>query len=201
MTILPSEYWGDIEYWAAIVQDSGSCVLDTGENFVKRSQRNRTVISTSQGRLSLSVHVRNANRPGQPMRDIRIDYAEPWHRRHLTAITSSYRTSPFYSMFEDRFRRFYEREWKYLLDYDMEIHAELLSALHLAEGPEISGTYMTAMENDLDLRDKSRESRFTCPEYFQPFSDRQPFMPNISILDLLMSEGPSCTDTLQRSRL
>lgn len=45
MTILPSVYWGSIEWYAHIMQRE--CVLDLGENYVKRSERNRTRIMTA----------------------------------------------------------------------------------------------------------------------------------------------------------
>ena len=42
MTILPSVYFGTIEYWAALVQAGDDAIIDIGENYVKRSERNRT---------------------------------------------------------------------------------------------------------------------------------------------------------------
>jgi hypothetical protein len=51
----------------------------------------------------------------------------------------------------------------------------------------------------MDLRPKHRESDYVTPEYFQPFSDRMPFVPNLSVLDVLMSEGLSTADFLASS--
>lgn len=43
--------------------------------------------------------------------------------------------------------------------------------------------------------------RFDAPRYFQLFSDRMPFAPNLSMLDLLMCEGTSTADVLGNCRL
>ena len=47
MTILPAAYLPSIEYCARWAQ--GPCVVDGGEHFVKRSERNRTHILTAGG--------------------------------------------------------------------------------------------------------------------------------------------------------
>lgn len=38
---------------------------------------------------------------------------------------------------------------------------------------------------------------FTAPQYYQTFSDRLPFAPNLSIIDLLFCEGPASADILR----
>ena len=71
MTILPAAYLGSVEYFAHLLCDD--CVIDLGEHFVKRSERNRAQILASGGVMDLTVHVRHANRPRTPMRDVRLD--------------------------------------------------------------------------------------------------------------------------------
>jgi hypothetical protein len=61
--------------------------------------------------------------------------------------------------------------------------------------------YVTATAEDIDLRPKQRSTTFTTPNYFQLFSDRIPFAENLSIIDLLMSEGPYAVDLLNSSLL
>ena len=118
MTILPSVYFGSIEYWAALVQAGDDAIIDIGENYIKRSERNRTEIMTSNGVMQLSVQLAHANRPRQPMRTMRIDYSKRWQHQHLIAMESAYRSSPYYDYYADRFTPLYEREWKYSLIVD-----------------------------------------------------------------------------------
>ena len=76
MTILPAAYLGSVEYFAHLLCDD--CVIDLGEHFVKRSERNRAQILASGGVMDLTVHVQRANRPRTPMRDVRLDYSKRW---------------------------------------------------------------------------------------------------------------------------
>ena len=50
MTILPLAYLPSVEYFAHLL--CGGCVVDLGEHFVKRSERNRTHILTAGGVLA-----------------------------------------------------------------------------------------------------------------------------------------------------
>ena len=61
--------------------------------------------------------------------------------------------------------------------------------------PAVSEQYVEAAEGDLDLRPKQKkDSTFVAEPYFQVFSDRIPFQPNLSVLDLLMCEGKASID-------
>ena len=93
-TILPLAYLPSVEYFTHLLR--GGCVVDLGEHFVKRSERNRARILASDGVMELTVHVRNANRPRQPVRDVRLDYSKRWqHQRDiLLADKGHYKESP-----------------------------------------------------------------------------------------------------------
>jgi hypothetical protein len=200
MTILPSVYFGSIEYWAALVQAGDNAIIDIGENYVKRSERNRTEIMTSGGVMQLSVQLAHANRPRQPMRTMRIDYSKRWQHQHLIAIESAYRSSPYYDYYADRFTPLYEREWERLIDLNMATLESVCKTLKISV-PRISDTYITATEDDLDLRDKKRGSTLCAEPYIQVFDDRLPFAPNLSIFDLLMCEGREATQLLGSCQL
>lgn len=201
MLILPSAYWGDIEYFARLVQAGDDCVIDLHEHYIKRSLRNRTEIMTANGVMSLSVFLAHADRPRTPMCDVRIDYSKRWQHQHWVAICSAYRSSPYFDMIADRIARFYEREWRFLADYNMEILHETLSLCGIEPQFRLSEAYVEARADDVDLRPKKRDASFNAPRYFQLFSDRLPFAENLSVLDLLMCEGTATADVLGSCRL
>ena len=201
MRILPTAYWGDIEYFAHLLQGGGECVIDIHEHFIKRSLRNRTVIMTANGTMPLSVNLRHADRPRTPVCDVRIDYSKRWQHLHWTAICSAYRSSPYFDAVADRMARFYEREWRFLVDYDMEILCATFDLLAVEPRFTLSDAYIEPQAGTCDLRPKRRETAFAAPRYFQLFSDRLPFAPNISVLDLLMCEGTHATDVLRNCQL
>ena len=188
MVILPSAYMPSVEYVARLLREE--CVIDLGENYVKRSERNRASILSANGVMTLTVHVENANRPRQRMRDVKIDYSKRWQHQHWVSILSAYKPSPYFDHFAADIEPFYRREWRYLVDYNMEYTATLLRLLGAKCELRTSEHYVVATEADLDLRPKTKEgSTFTAQPYFQVFSDRMPFAENLSVLDLLMCEG------------
>lgn len=200
MIILPSLYFGSTEYWTAIVKGGDEVVIDLGENYVKRSERNRTEIMTAGGVMQLSVHLERANRPRQPMRSMRIDYSKRWQHQHLIAMESAYRSSPYYDYYADRFTKLYQREWHYLVDLNLATLEEVCSLLKRPM-PRLSESYIEASENDIDLRTKQRATEFVAAPYIQVFSDRFDFAPRLSIYDLLMCEGPATNEVLASCRL
>lgn len=189
MVILPLTYWGSVEYFAHLIRGGSEAVIDLGENYVKRSERNRTSIVTPQGAMMLTVPLCNANRPRTPMRDMRIDYSKRWQHQHWVAIVSAYRSAPYFDYIADRIAPFYEKEWRYLVDFNREILRAEFDILGVESKFLISEQYVVAEPDAIDLRDKKRESKFHSPQYFQSFMDRTPFVENASMLDLLMCEG------------
>lgn len=200
MTILPLTHLPSVEYFARLLR--GECIIDLGEHYIKRSERNRTRILASGGAMELSVHLCNANRPQTPMREIRIDYSKRWPHQHWLALVSSYKASPYFDHYAPRLEPFYRKEYRYLTDYNLELLGVLAEALGVAM-PRFSEEYIVASAADLDLRPKRKESPcdFTPEPYFQVFSDRLAFVPNLSVADLLFAEGPAAVAVLKRCLL
>ena len=200
MIILPSVYFGSTEYWAAIVQHGDDVVIDLGEHYVKRSERNRTEIMTSGGVMQLTAHIHHANRPRQAMRSVKLDYSKRWQHQHLVAMESAYRNSPYYDYYGERFAELYNKEWKYLVDLNLATLEEVCAILKRPM-PRLSESYIVASENDIDLRNKKSGATFEATPYIQVFSDRFEFEPHLSIYDLIMCEGPSANEILASCRL
>ncbi len=195
MTILPIAYMPSVEYVARLLREES--VVDLGEHYIKRSQRNRAQILSANGVMSLTVNVENANRPRQMIKDVRIDYSKRWQHQHWVSIMSAYKSSPYFDHYAHLLEPFYKREWRYLVDYNMEYLSTLLRLLGVDDKVNISEKYVAAREGDIDLRPKHNEgSTFVAEPYFQVFSDRMPFVANLSILDLLLCEGPQAVSAV-----
>lgn len=201
MVVLPLTYWGNIEHFANLLRGDEEAIIDLGENYVKRSERNRTEIVTPTGGMVLSVPLVKANRPRTPMRDIRIDNTKRWQHQHWVAILSAYRSSPYFDYIADRIAPIYEQEWEYLIDLNREILQAEFDILGIEPKHRFSEHYIEPSEEVIDLRDKERESHFSSPQYFQMFMDRTPFVENASMLDLLMCEGREAIGLLDSCRL
>ena len=201
MVVLPLTDGGSVEHFANLLQGGEETVIDLGENYVKRSERNRTEIVTPTGGMVLSVPLIKANRPRTPMQDVRIDNSKRWQHQHWVAILSAYRSSPYFDYIADRIKPIYEREWEYLVDLNREILQAEFDILGIEPKYRFSEHYIEPSEATIDLRDKKRESHFCSPQYFQMFMDRTPFVENASMLDLLMCEGREAIQLLDSCRL
>ena len=198
MTILPAAYLGSVEYFAHLLCEE--CVIDLGEHFIKRSERNRAQILTAGGVMDLTVHVQRANRPRTPMREMRLDYSKRWQHQHWISLVSAYQGSPYFDHYRDWFEPFYRKPYQFLVDYDLALTEMLLDRLKVETRPRISESYVEVSPEDLDLLPKQQKSpAFHAEPYFQVFSDRMPFAPNLSVADLLFAEGPAAAELLRRS--
>lgn len=196
MFLLPLAYLPSVRYFACLMQ--GGCVVDLGEHFIKRSERNRARILAADGTMELTVHVAHANRPRQPVRDVRLDYSKRWQHQHWGALVASYKGSPYFDFYADRLAPFYERRFDFLADFNLGLLECLCGAARIPM-PAVSETYVEARPGDCDLRPKNAESpAFAVEPYVQVFADRQPFVPNLSFADLLFAEGPESSSVLGR---
>jgi hypothetical protein len=208
MTILPITYLGSVDYFAHLMREE--CIIDIGENWVKQTARNRAEILTAGGVAALTVPVHGGSN-GVKIRtkDIRIDNSKRWQHTHWQALVSAYRNSPFFDHYEEWFAPIYGKNFEFLADLNLELLDVLTHALKLGRGAvKISMEWVEPSPDDLDLRGKKALRRVENPtksstenpifqEYTQVFSDRTPFIPGLSIVDLLFCEGPSARELLR----
>jgi hypothetical protein len=116
------------------------------------------------------------------------------------ALVASYKSSPYFDFYAGRFEPFYRREYEFLADYNLGL-LDVMCSLAKVPMPALSRTYVEAAPGDFDLRPKRKEGPALIAEpYFQVFSERMPFVPNLSFADLLFSEGPASVSVLGRCR-
>ncbi|MDE6446431.1 MAG: WbqC family protein [Alistipes sp.] len=186
-----------MRFFAELVR--GGCVVDLGEHFIKRSERNRACILAAGGPMALTAHVVRADRPRQPMRDVRLDYSKRWQHQHWGALVAAYKASPYFDHYAGLLEPFYRQSFGFLADYNLQLLETLCSAVRIAM-PAVSDTYLAAAPGDLDLRPKNaQDPAYRAGSYVQVFADRQPFAAGLSFIDLLFAEGPDSLSVLRRS--
>lgn len=190
--MLSIAYWGNIEYFAELffLAENGEVNVLLDETFPKQSFRNSCEILGANGvlRLTIPVEGRSKNRKTKAI----LITDENWQRQHIHSIKSAYARSPFYEYYADEVLGFYEenktaRELSHFCIKNIELCLTLLQKpIKLITNCEFEKGH----SSDLRNRFKSGKKQLNFTEYYQTFSDRFAFEPNLSILDLLFNLGP-----------
>ncbi len=190
--------------------------------------RNRIRTGSPEGWDWLSVPVLTKGKFTQKIADAEIDNSTPWARKHWKALEFNYRRAPHFGLFADAFRGIYDRKWTSFCDLSCEIIGLVLRLLGIPRAIErtsalgIEGestglvlamcratgadAYLSGVHGRdyLDLADfESRGLRlvfqdFSCPAYPQCWPG--PFVPNLSVVDLLFNCGPQSLKVLTGDR-
>ena len=181
-------------------------VIDGCSPFVKQTFRSRAIIATEGGTQSLTIPVvHDGGRTA--MRDVRISEHGNWRRQHWNALVSAYRNSPFFEYYADDFAHFYEERDGFLMDFNLRLHNVVCELLGLDREIKVLTTeeaLKEATEAAGDLRSIAEpkalaELTETTLRYYQVFAQRNGFIPNLSIVDLLFNMGPEGLITLKES--
>jgi hypothetical protein len=202
---IESQYFGSVQYIKQIAT-ANSIVIDVHEPFKKMSYRNRTLIVSAQGPLLLTVPLQSGRDQKASMYDVKICYGQNWPIKHLKAMRSCYKRSPFFEYYEEGLNQLLNTRYPYLIDLNMGILDWLQKVLKTDY--TISKTTATIPyldPNFIEARDSSNASdidqNIANQVYSQVFSDKIEFIPNASILDLLFCMGPSTNIYLKDSHL
>lgn len=192
--LLNTAYYPPISYMCG-VHTYTSVLIEQFEHYGKQSYRNRCEILSANGKLSLSVPVKKNNRIKFLTKEAEIDYSTPWQKLHQKGIESAYKNSPFYDYYEEDFRIYFEHKEKYLLDLNLKILHTLIHILKLPTEIKLTDDYIPETTNQYkDLRNtihpKNAQTLYMPRPYLQTFGDRFPFIPGLSVLDLLFNTGP-----------
>lgn len=179
----------------------GTILVEQNETFPKQTHRNRTVIMTATGPMTLSVPVVRPNGNHTLTKDIGISYAERWNTIHWRAIESSYNSTPFFLYYRDEIEEILMHRYEKLLELNGAIMAFISKKLKQQWKFEYTQDYISKEDCMVDFRDlysyKHPERLPKLHEYHQIFKDRVPFNPNVSVLDLIFNLGPETEAYLQ----
>ncbi|MBN1186032.1 MAG: WbqC family protein [Bacteroidales bacterium] len=205
VVLLSVAYLGPIQYFGKIISYP-NVLIEQHDTFGKQSYRNRCRIFGANGPLSLSIPVQRASQHKIKVKDVKIDYSEDWQKQHWKSIESAYRSAAFYEYYHDELEPFYQRKYDFLIDFTNEIQDAVLSCIGIT--PDITYTndfIIPGSEEVMDYREMIHPKKsihdplFSSTEYFQVFSDKSGFQPNLSIIDLLFNMGPDAVEVLKKS--
>jgi hypothetical protein len=198
--ILSTTYLGPIEYFAKVALND-DIILDPYENYIKQTYRNRCLIATANGKFPLIIPVNRPNGNHTKVKDVQISYFEKWQQLHWRTLNTAYSHSPFFLFYQDVFKPFYHKQYKYLVDFNEALFQTVLDLLKLKPQHSFSDKYIETIDlNSTDYRNSfspKKKSETIFPNYIQVFEEKHGFIPNLSIIDLLFNEGPASIEYLR----
>jgi hypothetical protein len=193
-------YFPSISHYVAMVQ-SDQVTFEVDDHFQKQTHRNRTYIYSPNGKQLLYVPIQHIKIGAhQKTKDVKIDYSENWQKQHFKSLEAAYRSSPFFEYFEDEFIPIFEKKQHFLLDLNLEVFEVINNCLGIQILFEKTTEYFHKTEGVVDLRPlaNGKKDFFKNEPYTQVFEDRFGFLENLSIMDLLCSEGRYALEYLQK---
>lgn len=192
--IFDLQYFPQISFFVnALSYDEIS--LETQEHFVKSSYRNRCAISGPNGKQLLSVPILGGKGIRKKMNEVLISNEFDWKKNHWNSLCAAYRRSAYFEYYEDDLAQVFFDDEPKLFYFNLKLLKHLLSLLKMDLSLKHSSTYRKDYAHD--FRSYYFHENFQNEVYTQVFEDRNEFMPDLSILDLIFNLGPDARKYLE----
>ena len=189
--LIHPNYFPNIHQFTQIIK-ANNILFEVSDNYQKQTFRNRTYIYGANGKLGLFIPVIHTHKYRELFKDVKISYDSNWMDLHLKSLQSAYRSSPYFEYFEDDFIKLYSEKEKFLADFNIKCIKLISNLLDLDLDYKISNEYVEKTNDIIDLRDLSnarKEKKIDTPKYIQIFESKHGYINNLSIIDLIFSEG------------
>jgi hypothetical protein len=195
--VLPSAYLPNIYYFSLLLKDN--VVIDIHEHFVKQTIRNRCCIYSANGALNLSIPLSKSPN-NTSTKDKLLSTETNWSILHWRSIESAYNSSAYFEFFEDDLKPlFLNPPTLNLVDWNTILIKTIFKILRFDHPINFADQYILPSEQILDERTifSDTQTEIVFRPYYQVFSDKHGFIPNLSILDLLFHQGLKSIDYLK----
>ena len=194
VSLIPS-YFPPISHWKYIINNK--CYWDIESFYQKQTLRNRTYIHAANGILMLSVPVKHSGKNiRRKFNDVLIENNQDWKKNHFKSIKIAYQSSPYYEFYENKLIDFFKQD-------NNQLYKRGLSSIHLVlnclklKCDEITDISKFKTINDLNFLTNVKRSTEKNTKYIQTFEEKNGFINDLSILDLLFNCGPNSLDYIK----
>ena len=195
--IMVPPYFGPISYWKQII--NSNILWDVHQNYVKQSYRNRTFIHSANGLHKLTIPVKHS-KIKFPMLNAEIDNKIAWQKNHWRSIQTAYSSSPFFEFYKDSLEQVYNMKYTYLVKFNFDMIKLVFEWLDIEIKLKLSKEYKVVYDNSLDLKKKIENQKHSISKnkiYNQVFFEKNGFLNDLSIIDLIFNEGPNSLSYLK----
>lgn len=188
-------YFGPISQFKELVSVK-KVWIEKEDNFQKQTYRNRMYIYGANGKLSLNIPIKHLPKKQvkvhQKYTEVQIDNEDNWQSIHWKSLKTAYQTSPFFEFYEDELAPLFSKKYLRLYQFNEDCLNTVLECLQLELDFEYTKEYVKDPKDKIDFRHLSNaKNAIFVPSYMQVFQDKNGFLSNLCILDLLFNEGPN----------
>ncbi|HOD09397.1 MAG TPA: WbqC family protein [Flavobacterium sp.] len=200
--LIHPSYFPSISHFVAMAQ-SDLVTFEMDDNFQKQTNRNRMYIYSPNGIQLLNIPVKHSKTAHQKTKDIQLETAFDWQKQHFKSLEAAYRSSPFFEYFEDDIVPIFEKKHKFLMDLNLQTMEIVSKCLRFEFDYNETTEYFHTIEDKTDLRHLINGKKDTSifETYTQVFEEKNGFLNNLSILDLLFNEGRHALEYLKKQQL
>jgi WbqC-like protein family len=195
-------YFPSISHFVAMVQ-SDKVIFEMDDNFQKQTNRNRMYIYSPNGIQLLNIPIKHSKDIHQKTKDVKIENDFNWQKQHFKSLEAAYRSSPFFEYFEDDIRPIFEKKQKFLMDLNLQTFEIVSKCLGIRLETTFTSEFFKEVPeiNDYRLLANGKKDISVFESYTQVFEEKEGFISNLSILDLLFNEGRYAMDYLRNQKL
>ena len=187
--VFPIAYFGSIAYYRQLVS-SKQFFIEQHETYLKQTIRNRSTIYSSNGPLDLSIPVKKVFGNKTITKDIQISYDEDWVKNHWKALESAYMHTPYFEHYGSEVFQLISSKETSLLNFNLTILKSTIKWLDLDVDFIRTESYSKNVDEDFRTFNFNQPNVDDKTSYYQVFSVKHGYIPNLSLLDLLFHEGP-----------
>jgi hypothetical protein len=220
------QYLPWLGYFHKMYQSDSFVFLDNVQ-YKKREYQNSNCIRTKDGSIWLTVPILKEVDPYPKISAVRIDNSQGWRKMHWMTIRANYSHAPFFKQYSGFFEELYNKEWKLLVDLNMHIIRHIAGLLSINTPISLESqlnitttktsrlvdickalkadTYLSGVGGK-DYLDEEQFKLNGIKLIYQDFKHPQykqchePFVPCISIIDLLFNCGDESLKILTRGQ-
>jgi hypothetical protein len=191
-------YLPNIYYCSWIVaQKQLYFVRDT--HFQKQTYRNRTEIYGANGKLKLTLPiVHNKSKSHQKEEEVQIADTTAWQKQHWKSICAAYRSSPYFEFYEEDLIPFYKEEVTHLMQFNLDLLNKIMELIEFSMSYKVVEWNEHTHQRMDDLVNAKKSVEINFDPYRQVFEEKNGFIPNLSIIDLLFNLGPDTLSYLKK---
>lgn len=200
--IIHPSYFPSISHFVAMAK-ADVVTFEMDDNFQKQTNRNRMYIYSPNGIQLLNIPVKHSKTTHQKTKDVRIENDFDWQKQHFKSLEAAYRSSPFFEYFEDLILPIFKKKHTFLMDLNLQSMEIVSNCLGFEFDYNETTEYFFEVEDKTDFRSliNGKKDTTQLEPYTQVFGEKNGFINNLSLLDLLFNEGRFALDYLKKQSL